>query len=332
MTKRLGERLIRALALLSIVIILLMVIFSFLFSFLSKTERVDANILIVEGWLPPAAIETAYSEFESNDYKYLVTTGLKSEFDGCILYMNGYLVFYPGKKVISQNESLKHHIEVSAYSELNGENAARFSFFINDSLSGEFITEKKEKRYGFYWTGALSDIDSIMIRFTNDRTGDFGDRNLYVRELIIDKKIVIPTLNYSVYDIGKNDGKKRITNNIDSNAERTKKELIALGVDSAAVISAPAKRVKVNRTLTSALAFRDWLKINDIEIKGINIISSGTHARRTWMTFNRVLGKSYNVGIVALPDTVNKTGKKKVRKTLREAIGLIYYWIILLPY
>lgn len=307
-------------------------LFNPLNKFLSKTEKVDANILIVEGWLPPSAIKKACEEFKSNSYDYIITTGLKSRFEGCGMYMSGYLIFYPTEILRTQDHDTKHTIEVSAFSELAGENAAEMNVFVDGTQCGHFITDTREKYYSVDWSGKLSDIDSVTIEFPNDKRGDFGDRNLYVRELRIDNKITIPVLGNSAYDKGKADGKNKTFNNVDSNAGSAREDLISMGIDSSVIISTPARRVEKNRTLTSALAARDWINTSSVKITGINIISSGTHSRRTWMTYNKVLNSPYKIGVVALPDYANKKGSRKIYKTLREAIGLVYYWFILLPY
>jgi hypothetical protein len=172
-----------------------------------------------------------------------------------------------------------------------------------------------------------------MVQFTNDDIGEFGDRNLYIKSIIVDNRIKIPFLLNSVYDIDNLDKERRRIINIVSNTERTKNELISLGMDPNLIISIPGNRVIINRTLASALAFHNWLKTHSLEIKGINIISLGTHARRTWMTFDKVLDKPFKIGIISLPDYINQHSKKRTYlKTLRETIGLIYYWIILIPY
>jgi len=197
---------------------------------LSKTTRVNANILLVEGWLPPVegwlppyAIKLAYDEFIKSNYKHVITTGIR--ISGYYeVSMNGYLVF---------------HI--------------------------------KDK---------LNDID-----------------------------------------------------NFSSHAELARKILVSAGLDSSLVFAIPGKKVRLNRTLSSALAFRDWLKTSDIEVVGINIVTMGTHARRTWMTYNKILDKNYNIGIISLPDYRERSSwKYKVLKTLRESAGLVYYWFLLLPY
>lgn len=312
-------------------IIFLPIIYS-LSDHLSKTARVNANILLVEGWLPPYAIEMAYNEFQNNGYDHIITTGLKSP-EYYLVSMNGYLIFYPKRVISEDNEIFVHKIEVDAFSELGGENSSLFNVYVNDSLVGDFSADSRKRKYMITWKGKITDIDSIMVQFVNDAVGDFGDRNLHIREIIIDNSITIPYQNNSEYDISKLDGKRRIVNDFSSYAQLAKKRLLSLGIDSSLVISIPGEGVKINRTLTSALAFRDWLKTSDIEIKGINILTLGTHAKRTWMTYNKILDGKYDIGIISIPDFKDRYSRKhKVLKTLRETFGIIYYWFILIPY
>jgi DUF218 domain. len=46
-----------------------------IFPFLAITQRVDSNVLVVEGWVPPFAIEAAVREFRSGAYAIVYTTG-----------------------------------------------------------------------------------------------------------------------------------------------------------------------------------------------------------------------------------------------------------------
>lgn len=185
------------LILLSIIFLLLI---SSLSDYLSKTARVNANILLVEGWLPPYAIEMAYNEFHNNGYSHIITTGTKSP-DYYNVTMNGYLIFYPQKMISHDNEIEEHKIEVDAFCTLGGENSARFNVFVNDYLISDFSADKKKRKYMVHWKGKLTDIDSIMVQFVNDGIGDYGDRNLLIKEIIIDNKISIPYQNNSEYDI-----------------------------------------------------------------------------------------------------------------------------------
>ena len=113
-------------------------------------------------------------------------------------------------------------------------------------------------------------------------------------------------------------------------AEQTRNELIRMGVDPSRIVAVPAEGTNINRTLKSALAFRDWLKESKCQVKGINIISFGPHARRKWMIYDKILGKNYSVGIIYLPDYDNHNFLREIFKELREFFGLVYYWIILL--
>jgi hypothetical protein len=307
--------------------------FNYLSGYLSKSDQVKANILIVEGWLPDHALKLAYEEFQKNRYEFIITTGLKAYPSYFKIYSNGFLIFYLKNQLSGIRGPGPHSIEIDAFSELGGINRAHFNLFINDSLAGDYFAEKRKKTYGVNWYGYLKDIDSIMVEFNNDHWGEFGDCNLFVKEIIFDQKISIPYRKNSVlyvYDLW---GKERIVNNFNSNAELAKNQLIFLGIDSSIIKAVPGKRSKINRTLTSALAFRDWLNTTNIAIKGINIISMGTHARRTWMTYNKVLNEKYKIGIIAIPDSLENHSKhNKILKTVRESLGIIYYWFILIPY
>lgn len=294
-------------------------------AFLSKSERVSADILVIEGWLSYNDLEYAINEFSTGKYEYIFTTGLKSTREYYNVNTDGFLIFYTAGK---SHQPVKS-VAVRASSELEGKHAAHFKIWVNDRVVAAYHADRRRRVYTAPWNG--TPVDSVMIEFDNDVMGDFGDRNLFVKEVILNDDVKIPFLNNSVYDVTKLDNKNRIINNMNSNSELTAKRLLSMGIDTARVVAIPGERVRINRTLTSALAVRDWIERNDFKFKGINIISSGTHSRRTWMTFNRILEKSVNVGVIALPDRKN-TSSDEIRylKTLRETIAFIYYWILLI--
>ena len=51
------------------------VLFRGVYPFLAITDRVDAHVLVVEGWVREYAIRAAVDEFRSGSYEYVVTTG-----------------------------------------------------------------------------------------------------------------------------------------------------------------------------------------------------------------------------------------------------------------
>jgi hypothetical protein len=334
LTNRKKKRLPAIIAIIIILsgILFLPVIFS-LSNKLSETKRVDANILLVEGWIPPYGLKMAFNEFKKNGYDYIVTTGLKSTSDYFCVYTNGSLIFYTSGRLLNENDIASHTIEIKAFSSLGDEDCARFSVLINDSVAANFIADKRKRSYTTNWKGRLSKIDSVSVKFLNDLVGVNGDRNLFIKEILFDHKIKIPYQLNSIYTYPETDRIVKIKNDFVSYAQLARNSLLALGVDSSLVIDIAGEKVSLNRTLTSALAFRNWLRKTDINVKGINIVTMGAHAERTFMTYNKILDKKYEIGIISLPDYDAIYSKKyKVFKTIRESIGIVYYWVILLFY
>jgi hypothetical protein len=313
---------------------LLKPLFCHLTGYLSKTEPVTADILVVEGWLPHYAMEKVYNEFNTKRYKFLVTTGTRYTPTYYKISDNGYLIFYTHDILSGLNEKGWHSIEIKACSDMGGEDRAHFNLFINDSLAAGFHAETRKRRYTLNWYGSLKDIDSVLVQYDNDIYEPPLDRNLSVREICFDKRIKVPYLYNSEYDMLKLDGKLRFRNNLTTTAQFARSKLISMGIDSNRIKAVSAEKVRMNRTLTSALAFQKWLSSEEPDLNGINIITLGPHARRTWMTYNKIAGKKNKIGIIAIPEEMEEqiTGRRKTIYTIREIMGIIYYWFILIPY
>ena len=204
---------------------------------------------------------------------------------------------------------------------------------IIEDLLGSYVANKHKEKFLARWTGPLSSVDSMMVQFTNDYKDDKHDVNLLVKDIIIDKKIVLPYMYNSEFDMSKLDGKRRMINNYSSLAELARNRLLAKGIDSSLVIAVPGRHAFVNRTLKSALAFDRWLDTTRCEIKGINVLSLGTHARRTWIIYSKLIDNRYPVGIISVDDfNFNHSVLRRFVKTVRETLGIIYYWFVLIPY
>ena len=81
-------RLILALILASALLLVGALILKGVYPFLATTHRVNANILVVEGWIHEYAIRAALKEFQSNHYARIFTTGGPVEGTGG--YINDY--------------------------------------------------------------------------------------------------------------------------------------------------------------------------------------------------------------------------------------------------
>jgi hypothetical protein len=57
-----------------------------------------------------------------------------------------------------------------------------------------------------------------------------------------------------------------------------------------------------DRTYASALAVRRWLGGRGIEVRSINVLTVGVHARRSRLLFQEAFGPDVEVGVIAVPD------------------------------
>jgi hypothetical protein len=302
--------------------------------FLSRTLNADANVLIVEGWIPDYAVHIAAGEAQNESYRAIVTTGIRSsDLEYLTVGMNGYLIFYPGIKEHEDEISGTHSIQIVAKSKMGGKYCAHFTMFVNDTPVEEFSADDVSRKYGVKWQGRLNEIDSIMIHFDNDMLDAYGDVNLYVKELIIDSTIIIPYEFHSVYDIGYLDGKERIKNDFRTVAELARNKLIREGIDSSKIFAFPAYKKGFNRTLSSVFACKRGLKSLNFKITGVNVITLGIHSRRTWLTYKNILDNSMNIGVISVPEKpVDKEEEFGTGKIIREVFNLVYYSILLIPF
>ena len=299
--------------------------------FLSKNRRVaNADLLLVEGWMQPEAFKSAAYEFDILGYKLLVTTGLNTP-EYFLMSMDGYLIFDTSSRFENNETPGIHKIDVLAYSDIGGDNSAHFNSWVNDSILGGYSTIQEPLTYSFTWNLPLKEIDSLIVQFDNDGMGPWGDRNLNVQGLIVDDTIKIPYNYNSTYDIGDFGGYDKTINDYASLAEQARSILInRYGLYPKMLVAVSGEKEIINRTLTSALAFQDWLEHSDFKPKGINVISFGIHSRRTYMTYRDIIDKNIPVGIIALEDEEwSSSFTYKLFRVCREIVALIYYRIIL---
>jgi len=101
------------------------------------------------------------------------------------------------------------------------------------------------------------------------------------------------------------------------------------GVDRSKIIAVPAPAVIKDRTYASAVALRNWLNHSPIPVKSVNLVSLGTHARRSRLLFEKALGPGIAVGIIAIQDARYDPqawwkSSQGVRMTLDELIAYVY--------
>src|SRR5262245_3687177 len=60
--------------------------------------------------------------------------------------------------------------------------------------------------------------------------------------------------------------------------------------------------IEKDRTYHSALAVKHWFESNGMLDRSLTVASVGPHARRSWITYQKVFGGSATVGVIALND------------------------------
>jgi uncharacterized SAM-binding protein YcdF (DUF218 family) len=192
----------KLLLLLALPTLSLLILFG-VYPFLAVTQSVDANVLVVEGWVHPYAIQTAAEEFRARHYGQIFTTG------GPVVGRGGY---------------------------------------IND-----------------YQTSASNGADLL-------------------------KKTGIPS------------------------------ELIQM---------VPSHIIGRDRTYSSAIALRDWFRSHDVQVRSLNIVTEGAHARRTRLLFEKALGSDVKVGVIAVPNPDFDARRwwlysEGAEDVVEEGIGYVY--------
>lgn len=85
-----------------------------------------------------------------------------------------------------------------------------------------------------------------------------------------------------------------------SYAEMTAARLAELGFQEEQIIALPNEGVDKGRTYAAALEVRQWLSEHP-DVTGANLVTLGPHARRSYLTFRRVLPPTFALGVCAVP-------------------------------
>ena len=73
------------------------------------------------------------------------------------------------------------------------------------------------------------------------------------------------------------------------------------GIPADVVQMVPSHVIGRDRTYSSAIALRDWFHQHNVRVRSINVVTEGTHARRTRLLFEKALGSNVAVGVIAVP-------------------------------
>lgn len=112
--------------------------------------------------------------------------------------------------------------------------------------------------------------------------------------------------------------------------------LKAAGVPGELVQMVPSRVIARDRTYSSAVALREWLRQQNISVHGINVLTEDAHARRTRLLFQKAFGDGVRIGIISArnPDYDPKHWwrySEGVREVVSEGTAYLYARIFFHP-
>ncbi|MGB3584933.1 MAG: carbohydrate-binding domain-containing protein [Tunicatimonas sp.] len=264
-----------------------------LFHFLALTKRVEAPILVIEGWISEEALLQAVEEIKSNNYRQVFVTSIAHD-SVFRMYSQGGLRFYLSDIRPNRPQSFQT-IQINAYGRAAQGIQAHAKVILDTTQVGEF-TATDELTWHPIILPTATKADSITVVYDNNQRVGNEDRDLFVYAIQLDS-ITIPARHSAVrYDRGKLDGNNVFRTDYESIAAESSEFLIANGVDSTLLRILTAPPVAFERTYASALMVKRCLPEGT---RAIIVFSRRTHARRSQLVYQRMLGDAVDVGIIA---------------------------------
>ena len=101
------------------------------------------------------------------------------------------------------------------------------------------------------------------------------------------------------------------------------------GIPTELIQMVPSHTSGRDRTYSSAIALKDWLREHNVQVRSLNIITESAHARRTRLLFKRALGPDVNVGVIAVPSPDYDAKRwwrysEGVQEVIGETVAYIY--------
>ena len=115
-------------------------------------------------------------------------------------------------------------------------------------------------------------------------------------------------------------------------AEVTEASFLQMGFEKEKIVAIPGGEYKRDRTYNSAVSLKMWIMENKVDVKKIDVLAVGSHARRSRFLFKRAMEKEYEVGVISVSDPAynSKNWWKSsvgVRTVLSETIA--YFYVLL---
>jgi uncharacterized SAM-binding protein YcdF (DUF218 family) len=119
------------------------------------------------------------------------------------------------------------------------------------------------------------------------------------------------------------------TNDYNTFASVGARRLKAAGVADESVLMVPSHVIGRDRTYSSAIALRSWLRDHSMPVRSLNVLTEDAHARRTRLLFQKALGNDVTVGIISIPNPDYDAKRwwrssEGVREVVSESVAYLY--------
>jgi hypothetical protein len=105
--------------------------------------------------------------------------------------------------------------------------------------------------------------------------------------------------------------------------------LVGMGVPPERIKSVPSHLTIRDRTYASALALREWLQSSRSSFAGMNVVTEGTHSRRTRLIYEKTYGEGVPVGVISARNPEYDPGRwwessEGLKEVLSESGAYLY--------
>ena len=299
-----------------------------IYHYFAITERVNTKNLLVESWIPEPDLRNASKEFIMHGYQTLFTIGSSDPHDYFMFSYNGKIIFFVGDNYRNVNK-----VGIKVFGSKAHDEFAHLNVYVDEVFIGDTITTDKFQEYFFQVPDVISSdgIKKIEIEFDNDAIEGINDRNLMLKELIIDQDI-IDVFDVSNYYVRNQD--TVATACFRSQIEKVKYYLRTSGVPENNIITVSVEPSDSYKTYNTSQKFYEFCEDSNLEIASFNIYSPGFHARRSLKSYQSAfIDSDIEIGIISGPvyfynQNTWISSFKGLKAFAKETIGIFYYALL----
>ncbi len=296
----------RALILLVLVASLAFAVLQGLHPYLAITRYSGGTVLVVEGWMEEEQMAMVADLVREKGYDSIYVTGTTRP--------SAYYLQHNAALDVVLRRPFDGEITVN----MSGVVGSGFLLIADRDTLLRTTVELEGRDHRVRTPGP---VNSVVLLSTNERFSDPDAANTFLLHLLLNDRDV-HTLHREVHIVGP-DG--RYTPGMPTFAHQGAALLAANGLPEEIITIVPAFMDRMGRSHANAAAFA--LVAEQQGIRRFDVVSDGIHARRSRMLYRSALGRTAEVGVIALEDPTfgkdwwkHKDGRRRMG---REITGLL---------